>query len=97
MAASSDKCARLARQLEALQTKGDISDQDLLPRTGSRPTNALVKYLECEARATGSCSAAVRDYQRCHKAIMGTGLFNGERRHCSPELSALRTCLGLDS
>ena len=78
------KCVKLARELPAAAVD--------LAKTGHRDTNALVKFLVCEARARKACTAAAAEYRACHSSVMGAGSFQGTH-HCEKLLLALKECL----
>ena len=51
-----------------------------------------VKFLQCESKARKLCDTALKSYEKCHGAVMGTGQYNG-RRDCGSELEALFDCV----
>ena len=82
-----EKCRRLRRAL---------AEETDLAATGSRPTNALAAWAECEAKAARlvrgregeGLDGALREQLACHASVMGSGAFRG-RRDCAAELAAL--------
>mmetsp|Transcript_24124 Transcript_24124/g.71083 ORF Transcript_24124/g.71083 Transcript_24124/m.71083 type:complete len:99 (+) Transcript_24124:292-588(+) len=63
-----------------------------LEATGHPPANALLKFLQCQVKATKSCVDKEKKYMNCHKAIMGTGSYNG-RQNCGDEMAKLLSCV----
>jgi hypothetical protein len=85
----SDRVAdRCATNYASLMKKKKI----VVDATGDPKNNALVQFLQCQAKATKSCQKIEKEYTLCHKSFMGMGSYKG-KRHCGEELRLFYQCL----